>query len=165
MKEDQANTERYALLEQLAGALETAIDLDGRDPKEIDIPDLFPGILKAVPGATEDDMFDALRWSIYKSFEEARALRNYARTIIKAYQSALDGQDQVDILFLLPSILAAVPEATVEDVVISLRWAAQHYLNEADRLAPAFPGFETWLEQNKGEANPPKEAGCSVEWS
>jgi hypothetical protein len=134
MNED--NTERYAFLERLAGALEAAIDLDGRDPAEIDIPDLFPGILKAVPGATEADIFDALKWSISQIVEESRASRNYARTIIKAYGSALDDCDSehVDILDLMPAILDAVPEATVEDVVIALRWAAQNYLNEADEL-------------------------------
>jgi hypothetical protein len=56
--------------------------------------------------------------------------------IERAYVAALAGRppDRVGILELVPAIMDAVPNTTVQEIAEALRWSARKDFREADRL-------------------------------
>jgi hypothetical protein len=61
---------RYSVI---IAAYETA--LAGRDPETVDILELLPAIVDAVPDTNDEEIVDALRWSADGHMREAEELR------------------------------------------------------------------------------------------
>lgn len=61
----------------IIAAYETA--LGGREPQTVDILELLPAIIAAVPDTNDEEIVDALRWSANRHMREAEELRRYAK--------------------------------------------------------------------------------------
>jgi hypothetical protein len=62
--------------------------------------------------------------------------------IERAYVAALAGRDpeSVNVIDLLPTIFAAVPDTNAQEIADALRWSARKDLREADKLRELLRG-------------------------
>jgi hypothetical protein len=125
--------------------------LNGRWPWHTNLAEVLQAISNTVPGVTAIELREAVRWSLRQSRHkgaelEAAMLRErdvmgdnviqLNERLERAYLAALAGRapENVDIVDLLPAILAALPDTNTQEIADALRWSARKNMREADKL-------------------------------